>query len=439
LAGVDPDTGAPRRRVARKSEIPHGSEGLIDLLVEQRLLRTDVSRNGEQTIEPVHDALLRQWSLLKGWLAEDSGLLSVLEGVKSAARDWLANNKEDGWLTHSTVRLHAAKRLLRERPDLCANLTSSDREYLIACREKQRSSQLRNVLIVALLSIFAALLSSGWLAREYLEVRWSLFADKYLRHRAAVEEALEPGKTFQECTRCPLMVVLPSGQFNMGSPDSESDRDPDEGPQRVVEITRQIAVSRFEITFEEWDTCVAVGECINPGDQHWGRGKRPVINVGWNDAKRYVAWLSSETGKLYRLLSEAEWEYAARAGSSLAYSWGEKIGDTRANCFGCGSQWDYRQTAPVGSFVANAFGLYDMHGNVWEWVEDCYHETYKGAPADDSPWITGECRNRVLRGGSWNDDPKYLRAANRHQGAADARTNALGFRVARTLVSRQSR
>src|SRR5205823_12154354 len=132
-----------------------------------------------------------------------------------------------------------------------------------------------------------------------------------------------------------------------------------------------------------------------PSDYGWGRGRRPVINVSWDDAKAYAAWLANRTGKAYRLLSEAEWEYAARAGTTTVYFWGDAIGNNNANCDGCGSQWDKRQTAPVGSFKSNAFGLYDMAGNVWQWVQDCYHADYQGAPTAGSEWTSGDCSRRV--------------------------------------------
>ena len=154
-----------------------------------------------------------------------------------------------------------------------------------------------------------------------------------------------------------------------------------------------------------------------PDDEGWDRGTRPVINVFWEDAQSYVSWLSSQTGEAYRLLSQAEWEYVARAGTQTAYSWGNSIGSNRANCDGCGSQWDDRQTAPVGAFSANAFGVHDMHGNVWDWVEDCSHESYSGAPTDGSAWLSGNCDLRESRGGSWlNASPWYLRSANRNSG-----------------------
>ena len=158
------------------------------------------------------------------------------------------------------------------------------------------------------------------------------------------------------------------------------------------------------------------------------------MNVSWEDAVAYVRWLSGQTGERYRLPSEAEWEYAARAGSVTAYSWGNEIGRNRANCHGCGSQWDDRQTAPVGSFGPNGWGLHDMHGNVLEWVQDCWNGSYGGAPSDGSAWERGDCSQRVLRGGSRGIDPGYLRSANRARFTTTVRSHFIGFRVARTIT-----
>ncbi len=251
------------------------------------------------------------------------------------------------------------------------------------------------------------------------------------------EKALKPKGTFKECADCPEMVVVPAGSFTMGSPKSEPGRSSDEGPQHKVTIARQFAVGRFEVTFDEWDACAADGGCdgYEPSDEGWGRGRRPVINVSWDDANAYVAWLAKKTGKPYRLLSGSEYEYATRAGTRTAYPWGNAVGKNNANCHACGSQWDARQTAPVGSFPANKFGLYDMVGNVREWTEDCYHDTYSGAPADGSAWIKGaNCYERVVRGGSWLIAPAFLRSASRYWFNADYRLDYLGFRVARALA-----
>jgi len=227
------------------------------------------------------------------------------------------------------------------------------------------------------------------------------------------------------------MIVIPAGRFSMGSPDDDDAR-ANERPRHVATIVNPIAISKFEATFDEWDACFAAGACPRVPDR-WGRGQMPAINVSWNDAKQYAAWLSRVTGKPYRLLTEAEWEYAARAGAVTRYSWGDGPDEREANCDGCGSRWDLRQPAPVGSFKPNAFGLYDMQGNVWEWVEDAWHDNYDGAPEVGSGWTTGDLDYRVARGGSWRNETSLVRAAVRDKRNVHVRFDTLGFRVARTL------
>jgi formylglycine-generating enzyme required for sulfatase activity len=202
-----------------------------------------------------------------------------------------------------------------------------------------------------------------------------------------------------------------------------------------VSIANAFAVGKFEVTFAEWDACVAAGGCPrSPEDQAWGRERRPVINVSWEDiTKEYLPWLNRTTGKTYRLLTEAEWEYAARSSTRTAYSWGSDVGQNRANCSGCGSQWDNKQPAPVGSFRPNAFGLHDMHGNVWEWVQDCYARTYAGAPSDGSAASETASCPRVRRGGSWDGLANAMYPSVRLGNGPRSRFNNLGFRVARAL------
>ena len=241
-----------------------------------------------------------------------------------------------------------------------------------------------------------------------------------------------PGDVFKDCPECPEMVVVPAGSFMMGSPPGEERRFKDEDSPYRVTIPRSFAVGKFEVTFAEWDACTAAGGCggYRPKDRDWGRGRRSVIYVSWEDAKEYVQWLGGKTGKDYRLLTEAEWEYAARAGAKGRYWWGDRVGAGNANCDGCGSQWDDNRTAPVGSFRPNDFGLHDVHGNDWEWVEDCWHNGYSGAPTDGGGWTTGgECGRRVLRGGSWGNRPWGVRAAFRYGESTDGRYSGNGFRV----------
>ena len=230
----------------------------------------------------------------------------------------------------------------------------------------------------------------------------------------------------------PEMVVIPGGSFRMGCV-SGLDCQDDEKPVHEVRVA-SFALSKYEVTFEEYDRFTDATGRQRADDKGWGRGRRPVIYVSWKDAVAYGEWLSSQTGKRYRLPSEAEWEYAARAGSTTKYSWGNEIGHNRANCGGCGSQWDDEKTAPVGSFNPNAWGLHDMHGNLWEWVQDCWNKRYQGAPADGSAWETGDCGRRVLRGGSWNLFPEYLCGAFRYRNTSGSRDYFNGFRVARTLA-----
>ena len=250
---------------------------------------------------------------------------------------------------------------------------------------------------------------------------------------AAQEAALRPGDPFKECTDCPSMIVVPAGTFVMGSPDSSSHAD--EHPQHAVSIAKPFAVAKFALTFDEWDACVKQNACgAVSNDSGWGRGSRPVINASWDDAQTYVAWLIRITGKKYRLLSEAEFEYAARAGTQTNYPWGDDIGNNNANCDGCGSKWDAKMTAPVGSFKPNAFALFDMHGNVGQWVEDCFQIDYTSVPNDGSPNTAGSCYARVFRAGSAFDKMENIRSAHRSGNRRTFRIEANGFRVARTIT-----
>ena len=246
-----------------------------------------------------------------------------------------------------------------------------------------------------------------------------------------------PGDVFRDCAACPELVVVPAGSFMMGSPLSEEGRFDDEGPRHRLTIRSTFAVGVYEATFAEWDACVRVGECGGYRPEDWGRGRgsRPVINVSWEDAQGYLQWLSRETGEGYRLLTEAEWEYVARGGTQTARYWGaSESGQCRyGNGYGDEAPCPdgYENVAPVGSFQPNAFGLYDVLGNVWEWTQDCWNDDYSGAPANGSAWGSGDCSVRVLRGGGWND--LNLRSAVRIRHSAGIRTDAFGFRVARTI------
>lgn len=239
------------------------------------------------------------------------------------------------------------------------------------------------------------------------------------------------GSVFREALRSggqgPEMVVVPAGQFRMGCLANEPLCS---AGDKEVSIAAPFALSVYEITFEDYD------RFTNPNkvnDEGWGRGPRPIINVSWDDAKEYVAWLSLETGAEYRLPSEAEWEYAARAGTTSEYSWGNEIGVNRANCNDdCGDTWQH--TAPVGSFMPNGIGLHDMHGNVAEWVEDCWNDSYARTPSNGSAWVRHRCSERTVRGGSWRHGEANVGSASRFPRSSGFRDFGFGFRVARTLT-----
>jgi len=271
-------------------------------------------------------------------------------------------------------------------------------------------------------------------------------------------------REFRECSECPVMVGVPAGSFTMGSPKAERGRFDVEGPQHSVSI-RAFAIGKYDVTNEEFlsflrETGYRPAPCDpilgltweSPGHGlayppgHISPPRWPAVCLSWRDAEAYLAWLngkvrahasaSAQAGP-YRLPSEAEWEYAARAGTTTARWWGEAIGTNNADCNGCGSRWDGNEIADAGSFKPNPFGLYDVLGNVWQWTQDCWHESYVGAPRDGSAWTEGDCGKRVLRGGYWTSIPAFVRSAARSRADADGRdfdySSNAGFRVARTL------
>ena len=238
---------------------------------------------------------------------------------------------------------------------------------------------------------------------------------------------MKPGDSFRDCEGCAEMVVIPAGSFDMGS-NTEY-----ENPPHRVSFAKQFAIGRYEVTFDQWDKCFEEKGCKHrPDDRDWGRGNRPVINVSWDDIKLFIAWLSQKSGQTYRLPSEAEWEYAARGGTTTPYWWGREVGSRQANCRECDSG-SGQQTLPVGSFKANPFGLYDTAGNAAEWVDDCWNESYRNAPTNGSAWLAGQCRLRVLRGGAFDSAAKYVRSSARFRYDSDVRYSANGFRLVREL------
>jgi formylglycine-generating enzyme required for sulfatase activity len=240
--------------------------------------------------------------------------------------------------------------------------------------------------------------------------------------------APKPGETFRDCDACPEMTVVPAGRFEMGS----GNHGAEERPVHEVAIPRDFGIGVYEVTAGEWDACVTDGACRQSPQADTGE-KMPAANISWDDAQDYVTWLSAKTGEKYRLPSEAEWEYAARAGTATAYWWGDEGGKGSASCADCGNPWDGERASPAGSFAANPFGLFDVHGNVWEWVQDCWNPDYEGATADGSSRTSGDCRARVLRGGGWSLGQEYLRSSRRTHYDHDVRYPLHGLRVARDL------
>lgn len=320
-------------------------------------------------------------------------------------------------------------------------------------KRAQRRARTRAAITSVALLFIATMLGLAvtqdlWRPRfdEWLLVR--LHYGENVKSGAELAE-LDAGESFQDCAPagsayCPEMVIVPSGEYVMGNPQNSPDSDGDEHPQRTISV-RRFAVSRYEITFDDWEACVTGGGCLSqqsPADSAWGRADRPVIHVSWNEAQEYVAWLSGITGENYRLLTEAEWEYAARAGTHTRYSWGDDapVCDggmaNRAVFIGCSDP----KTRPVGFSAPNGFGLFDMHGNVWEWVEDCHRPSYDPMKSDAGAVSTDgagnaptECTNRVYRGGAWNYSARWLRSAKRNRVGPTDRQNHIGFRVARSL------
>jgi formylglycine-generating enzyme required for sulfatase activity len=429
------DDGEPTRRRAARQEFSGEEWRLASELsgYPNRLLVTVTTETGKTYAEVAHEAIFRRWDKLKEWIAAEREFLSWCSGLEASRQSWgnaPDQDKDDALLMG--FPLTQAELWLVKRPD---GIPEADRTFIISSRRAarwrtHRAQALVGGLVAAILAGAAAWWNQNWL-REESYVLTSVRAPT-----TAQERALKAGDSFKECSDCPEMIIVREGHFMMGLPEGQGGGD--ERPQHNVMIAKPFAVAKFAVTFDGWDACVRFGDCEGHiSDSRWGRGRQPAINVSWDNAQTYTRWLSRITGKKYRLLSEAEYEYAARAGTRTAYPWGDEIklnGKPMANCYDCGSKWDEKQPAPVGSFAANAFGLYDMVGNVEQWTEDCYHFSYRSAPADGSPWISGnDCNLRVDRGGSWSSSSGPPRSEFRAWHPIGARFDYLGFRVARTL------
>jgi formylglycine-generating enzyme required for sulfatase activity len=360
------------------------------------------------------------------WNSRERATSLLLRGDElGAARNWIANRLPDA---------PAITEIQRNYLDASEIADRREREELH--RARQHRQRMRAIAVALFLTTVGGVSLAIWSNRPFFNAAASRATDRWWSQVLSeqAERNLRPGEVFRECIDCPYMVVIPSGEFSMGSGAIVRSPYVHEFPPHKVSVSRAFAVSQYEVTFAQWDSCVHHRVCPEAAsDEGWGRASRPVINVSWNGAKVYVEWLSTRTGKMYRLLSEAEWEYAARAGSKTTYSWGADLGKGNANCVGCGSEWDAKSTAPVGSFRPNQFGLFDMHGNELEWVEDC-RDLYKPEDRNAGARQSGDCDNRILRGGSWVDHPTAIRSTARLAYPRTTWGRIVGFRVARTLA-----
>jgi formylglycine-generating enzyme required for sulfatase activity len=430
------DDGEPTRRRASRSEFSPDEWRLVTALADypNRLLVTVTPTAGETHAEVAHEAIFRRWNKLREWVAAEREFLAWRNGLEAARRAW--KDTPDGAKNEALLMglpLANARSWLAKR---AGDINEIDSKFIVLSRKAAQRRQRRVQALVGALLALLTLGSAAWWKEDLLreQYHWRIaMGPSVLTVEQEKEKAATPRSEFKECaTGCPTMVVVPAGKFMMGSPESEKDRVDDEGPQHEVTIPKPFACGKTEVTFAEWDTCVAAGACSYASDVTLGRGDRPVIWVSWDDAKRYVDWLSRISGKEYRLLTEAEWEYAARAGRQTRFSFGDDEAQLDQHAWYKSNS--ETKTQPVGKKAANAFGLYDMHGNVDEWVKDTWHENYEDAPTDGSPWVKdGDVNERVVRGGHWLSDSQHLRAASRRWLTAGGRDGVLGFRLARTL------
>ena len=446
----------PTRRRAMRDEFSEAEWALVAELADHpnRLLVTSTTDAGVAFAEVAHEAIFRRWGKLRGWISSERKFLAWKTGLEIARREWEAapeRSKRDALLMG--LALDTARAWYAER---AADLPTGDRRFVAhsVARDQQTRGRahLARLATNALLAAFIGLLV--WVNKAYLgeELHRALMLPYMMTHKQPLtpeeERALVDKQVFRECTGdCPDMVVIPSGAFTMGSPEREPGRRSNEEKPHAITIPYRFAVSKYDVTVAQWKACVSVGGCPRIDEEDSDADAMPVVYVSWDDAQKYVEWLSALTGRSYRLLNEKEWEYAARGGGETAYPWGKDIGKKNANCSDCGSEWDDEGPSPVGSFEANGFGLFDMVGDVYQWVEDCYvldarrsASNERGGAAESHvrpPGAVGnvmmEACHRVIRGGAWSELPQALRCAARGSSFPGNREDKIGFRVARTL------
>ncbi len=408
---VRPGEGeADTRRRATVAELGEGLRSLVKTLADERLLVTSqLAGTAEETIEVSHEALIRHWQQLKDWVDADRRFLAWQQRLNVAMKQWEKSTRSSDLVLRG-LPLSEALDWLKKKP---AYLSPGEREFVTASRTHKSRRRLVAAIVAGL--VLGVIGGTGtWLWKEGVTVEHAI---------------LRVASRVMSIHKAPEMVTVPAGTFRQG--DLHGSGPSDEKPVRDVTI-KEFAIGKYEVTFEEYARfAIAAGRPL-PHDEHWGRGRRPVINGWWGVAVAYADWLSKATGKRYRLPTESEWEYAARSGGQ-DQRWAGTSDDKLLPDY---AVYDSRQTQPVGSKKPNWLGLYDMSGNVWEWVQDCWHETYKGAPLDGAAWLEaggGNCGRRVLRGGAWFRNPVDLRASLRYSYLAASRDFTIGFRLVRDI------
>ncbi|MBS0151483.1 MAG: SUMF1/EgtB/PvdO family nonheme iron enzyme [Nitrospira sp.] len=443
------ETGEDTSRRAALSEIDPTALGVVKKLTDERLLVTNRALAGEETVEVSHEALIRKWQRLQGWLNEDREFLLWREGLRGRVNEWQRNPQDEGTLLRGTP-LAVAHLWLSQKADM---LTDSEKNYIRqsaevrdrAVREDQerlsrelaQAEQARKAAEEAqevserlrrrqwqfgLVLLGTALI--GWM------VTW--LTD---RHYGLNEAVLKIRSIYSDIHQDPEkeMILIQGGTFTMGDVEEmDKSEDSNRKPRHRVSI-KSFYMGKYEVTFEEYDRyAISKGKPLPP-DQGWGRKERPVINVSWKDAKDYAEWLKQKTGKPYRLATESEWEYAARSGN-VQQTWAGTSDPSELSKYAVFAGNSGGSTEAVGMKEKNGLGLYDLSGNVFEWVEDCAHENYKDAPEDASAWLdNGDCPMRMHRGGSWDNVPMDLRSSHRGSGLDSSRSSHLGFRLAKGL------
>ena len=410
---VRPGEGeADTRRRATSSELGTEMQHLVKALTDARLLVTSrVTGSEEATLEVSHEALIRHWATLKSWVDADRQFMIWQQGLHATVKRWKESGQPAGLLLRE-LPLHDAEDWLIKQPD---SFSPDERAFVTASQSRKRLEWMGVIIVTGLVLWFLG--TTFWLWQK-----------GYNLDQAGLKARSLVMNIHQE----PEMVEIPQGSFLQG--DVEKLGVASWNPVHPVTI-KSFAMGKYEVTFAEYDRfAIATGRRL-PEDQGWGRNHRPVINVSWDDAAAYAGWLSKQTGKRYRLPTESEWEYAARSGAKQD-TWAGTSQEAEFGTYAIFSKNSENRTAIVGTKQRNEFRLHDLSGNVFEWVEDCVHGTYEGAPNDGTAWLDtneGICTHRMHRGGSWDSTPEYLRASFRNRNGAATRNNYIGFRLAQDL------